>query len=142
MPENYIFVKALMGDKSDNIPGVGGIGEKTAVKLFPMLATQICTTEQIREYCEANKDNGTKYKSIMTKWDRFLENMKLMQLSNPIISMQAARKIRISALDQKPKFNFIEFKLQLIRYGIQVIDMDLLTVIQQYKFKVDKNENA
>ncbi len=33
-PEQFIFVKALMGDKSDNIPGVTGVGDKTALKLI------------------------------------------------------------------------------------------------------------
>ena len=33
-PENIIDLKALMGDSSDNIPGVKGIGEKTALKLI------------------------------------------------------------------------------------------------------------
>ncbi len=33
-PEGYIHVKALMGDSSDNIPGVAGVGEKTAFKLI------------------------------------------------------------------------------------------------------------
>lgn len=32
-PKQFIEVKALMGDKSDNIPGIDGIGEKTALKL-------------------------------------------------------------------------------------------------------------
>lgn len=33
-PEAFVDMKALMGDKSDNIPGVAGIGEKTAAQLI------------------------------------------------------------------------------------------------------------
>ncbi len=38
-PENIADLKALMGDPSDNIPGVRGIGEKTAVKLIQQFGT-------------------------------------------------------------------------------------------------------
>lgn len=33
-PSQFVDVKALMGDSSDNIPGVAGVGEKTALKLI------------------------------------------------------------------------------------------------------------
>ena len=33
-PAQFIDLKALMGDKSDNIPGVTKIGEKTGIKLL------------------------------------------------------------------------------------------------------------
>ena len=33
-PSSFVDVKALMGDSSDNIPGIAGIGEKTALKLI------------------------------------------------------------------------------------------------------------
>ena len=42
-PEHIVDLKALKGDPSDNIPGVPGIGEKTAVKLIQ----QFGTVEQI-----------------------------------------------------------------------------------------------
>lgn len=38
-PEQFVDVKALMGDSSDNIPGVPGIGEKTALKLVSEYGT-------------------------------------------------------------------------------------------------------
>ena len=36
VPSQIIDLKALMGDTADNIPGVKGIGEKTALKLLKM----------------------------------------------------------------------------------------------------------
>lgn len=38
-PDQWIDVKALKGDSSDNIPGVGGVGEKTAIELIQKYKT-------------------------------------------------------------------------------------------------------
>ena len=38
-PVQMIDVKSLMGDASDNIPGIAGVGEKTALKLLGEYAT-------------------------------------------------------------------------------------------------------
>ncbi len=38
-PKEFIEVKALMGDTSDNIPGLPGVGEKTAVKIIAQYKT-------------------------------------------------------------------------------------------------------
>ena len=48
-PEQIIELKALMGDASDNIPGVPGIGEKTAVKLIKEYKTIENAYEHVQE---------------------------------------------------------------------------------------------
>ena len=49
-PTQFIDLKGLMGDKSDNIPGIPGVGEKTAGKLleqFGSIDNMLANTEQI-----------------------------------------------------------------------------------------------
>lgn len=60
-PQQIIDMKGLMGDKSDNIPGIAGIGEKTAIKLL----TEYKTVENVLE----NIDNisGKKLKERLTE---------------------------------------------------------------------------
>ena len=60
--EKLIEVKALMGDASDNIPGVKGIGEKTALKLI----IQFGSLEKIYEYIE-NSDGKEIAKATLNK---------------------------------------------------------------------------
>ena len=64
-PINIIDLKALMGDASDNIPGVKGVGEKTALKLLHEYKTLDGIYEnldnikgKLREKLEADKDNA------------------------------------------------------------------------------------
>ncbi len=64
-PINIIDLKALMGDPSDNIPGVKGIGEKTALKLLQDYKTLTGIYENIdsikgklKEKLELDKDNA------------------------------------------------------------------------------------
>ena len=61
-PAKLIEVKALMGDASDNIPGVKGIGEKTALKLI----IQFKNLEKIYEYIE-NSDGKEIAKATLNK---------------------------------------------------------------------------
>lgn len=49
-PEQFIDFKGLMGDQSDNIPGIPGVGEKTALKLiqeYGSVANLIANVDQI-----------------------------------------------------------------------------------------------
>lgn len=44
---NVLVCKVLTGDKSDNIDGIEGLGEKTLIKLFPQMQEKTCTVEEI-----------------------------------------------------------------------------------------------
>ena len=48
-PSQFVDVKALMGDSSDNIPGVPGIGEKTALKLVAEYGSLDAIYENLEE---------------------------------------------------------------------------------------------
>ena len=45
--QNVLICKVFTGDKSDNIEGIEGLGEKTLVKYFPQLQEKSCTIEEI-----------------------------------------------------------------------------------------------
>lgn len=57
--------RALRGDPSDNIPGVGGIGEKTAIKLLLEFKTLENLYKEIEENSEKAKNLKTKIKELL-----------------------------------------------------------------------------
>ncbi len=68
-PEMLIDVKALMGDTSDNIPGVAGVGEKTAVSLIK----QFKNLESIYENIDSPEiKNGVRAKLLKDKDNAFM----------------------------------------------------------------------
>ncbi|WP_303870526.1 DNA polymerase I [Acetobacterium wieringae] len=69
-PTDLIDLKALMGDKSDNIPGIAGIGEKTAIKLIQ----QYGDLETIYNHIDEQKGKQ-KEKIIAGKDAAFLSRM-------------------------------------------------------------------
>lgn len=72
-PTQFIDLKGLMGDKSDNIPGVPGVGEKTGIKLLKQYSTienLIEHTDElkgsIKKKIEENKDLALMSKELAT----------------------------------------------------------------------------
>ena len=72
-PEQVIDILGLWGDASDNIPGVPGIGEKTASKLITqygsvenLLANTTALKGKLKESLEANRENALLSKKLAT----------------------------------------------------------------------------
>ncbi len=65
-PDQIVDLKALMGDASDNIPGVKGVGEKTAIKLIQ----EFDSLEKLYQAVESEKfsaESSLSKKSLLTK---------------------------------------------------------------------------
>lgn len=80
-PSQFIDLKALMGDKSDNIPGVTKIGEKTGLKLL----SEYGSLEGIYENIEAMKQSKMKENLINDKEQAFLsKTLATINIASPI----------------------------------------------------------
>ncbi|NWO13021.1 DNA polymerase I [Virgibacillus sp.] len=79
--EQIIDLKALMGDNSDNIPGVPGVGEKTAVKLLK----QFHTLENVYDHLEDVSGKKLKEKLATHKKEAFMsKELVTINRSSPI----------------------------------------------------------
>jgi DNA polymerase-1 len=74
-PEQFLDLKALKGDSSDNIPGVPGIGEKTAIQLLQDYKTMDGVYENlwqvkdsVRKKLEAGKESAYMSKKLAALW--------------------------------------------------------------------------
>ncbi|MBP1926121.1 DNA polymerase-1 [Sedimentibacter acidaminivorans] len=68
-PTQFVDLKALMGDQSDNIPGVMGVGEKTALKLIQQYGSLDCIYDNIEEIKGKLKEKleGDKIQAYMSQ---------------------------------------------------------------------------
>ena len=96
---NFLMYKVLMGDKSDNIEGVKGLGPKKLPKIVPDLLTQ--TTLDLDFILEhAGKGEEPMHKRIVESATQLQLNEELMDLKNPPISGEL--KLQIARLIEAP----------------------------------------
>ncbi len=85
-PKNFILHKTLLGDNSDKIKGVKGLGEKGLYKKFPELMERDMTLEDIYSICESKFKDHVVYARVIQNIDELEKNYKVMDLDNPMIS--------------------------------------------------------
>lgn len=93
---NVTLTKVFTGDKSDNIDGIEGLGEKTLVKLFPVITEKLCTIEELLDYAHKNfsKKPPKAIQNILTGRTKngilgeefYTTNSKIVDLSSPLIT--------------------------------------------------------
>lgn len=89
LPENYLIMKALLGDDSDNLSGVKGLGPKTLLKEFPAIVNDISfNLSNIKQICEEKVSTKKIFAQILYDWDKVKLNYEMMNLLDPRLSDQ------------------------------------------------------
>ena len=115
-PFQIVDLKALMGDASDNIPGIAGIGEKTALKLL----TSYQTIEKLYENIDSLAKNKLLEKLINGKNSAFLSK-SLATIKRDIPVDCTVEALAFNGFEEENLRNCLtnlEFFSMLKRFGI------------------------
>jgi DNA polymerase-1 len=125
VPWNFALAKALCGDVSDNIPGVKGMGFKTAVKRIPILAThKDIILQDIFDYCSVHADENVILRRVIEEQSQVKLNWKLVHLGSSSLSSTQASKIDSSVDNFTPKCDRMSLMKLMIKEGISNFDVD------------------
>jgi 5'-3' exonuclease len=113
--EDYVHWRALQGDSSDNIPGVMGIGEKTATKLFQTYGSLIGIENAAKGCNPLGKLEGKIGDGILAFGSqRILNNVTVMSLFR---DRSGARKLLCDAVQDYQPSSKVRLKNYLLRNG-------------------------
>jgi DNA polymerase-1 len=114
-PERFIDFLALVGDKSDNVPGVPGIGEKTA---FPLLQ-QFGTLENVLANAESIPQKGTREK-IQKNKDLALLSKRLVTIDRQVPLGVEIEELKVKEADiEKVLVLFERFEFRSLIYKLR-----------------------
>jgi 5'-3' exonuclease len=125
-PKNYLLYRSFIGDKSDNIPGLKGVGPKSLIKHFPMFTEdKELTVQDLVEYA-TNVDKKYKVHELVSNNEELLElNYKLMQLKEVDINGNAKMLTLDKVKGDIDKLNTYEFKKMFMRDKMYTVIKDL-----------------
>jgi len=122
-PDQYLEFKALQGDKSDDIPGVKGIGEKTAAKLL----NDFGTVDDWRLKVSMGEHKPTKTQSkIIDQWPDYQMSKAMIDLHSPLADFTTAE-----LKYQEP--NYGNVRKMALEFQISEIFMDFSTWVRPFK---------
>tara|TARA_R110001583_G_scaffold55991_2_gene169700 strand:+ start:2356 stop:3396 length:1041 start_codon:yes stop_codon:yes gene_type:complete len=110
---NLVFYRIFDGDKSDNIPGVRGVGPKTLVNKLLFLQNENLDMETLMESVSELDDEKLK-KKILDNKDVLDLNYRLMQLSDPDISSSIKSNVRGIINSPINQLNSFQFKKEFM----------------------------
>lgn len=114
-PRNFALAKSIIGDTSDNIPGVPGLGFKTLSKRFPQFidSTRDIEIKEIIEHAKTSVVGIKKplkcYEEIINSEELIKRNWQLIYLDTNVFSASQIERIRYKVSEFAPKMDYLEF---------------------------------
>ncbi len=116
---NFINYKILMGDQSDNVPGVAGLGPKKLIKLFPELQNEAqLELDDLLEKARLNESSNALYTKVLQFEHQLRINYRLMSLKDPNVSDEDKKVIDDIINEPPPPLNIGNF--------VEMTEMDQL----------------
>jgi 5'-3' exonuclease len=110
-PQNVLTCRVVEGDKSDEIPGVRGIGVKTLIKEFPLLVED--REFNTKDLLDMASSRNTRISKMIQDNEMIIKrNYLLMQLGDPDIKNQTKLKIGDSVRGMAP--SLVKYQLQTL----------------------------
>ena len=142
-PHNFITMKCLMGDKSDNLPGVKGLGPKKLFKYFPELTgKEKFTLQEAYQKATDNVEEHGMYGNVHLFKSQLEINHELMSLED--IELIDKDQQELDELIETNPYNFNKAKFlgmyekDLLGRGIPNTEFwltEVFSYLQNYKIK-------
>jgi DNA polymerase-1 len=107
--KNFILYKTLMGDNSDKIPGLKGLGPKKLFKFFPELAENEMSLEDLHDICESKYKENIIYSKFIFEYETLKKHYKIMDLSKPLVDENEKALIEQVTKETVTKLNASDF---------------------------------
>lgn len=99
-PNNFLIYKTILGDTSDNVKGVHGIGEKKSISLFPELSNKKeMKLDDLVRLSENRIDENKLYGKVVSSKNHLKNVYQIMNLRNPNISEEVKEEVLASIYD-------------------------------------------
>jgi len=129
-PRNFAWARAIVGDKSDNIDGVKGLGLATVAKRFSFLSeNKDYGLRDIISHAENNKNKVKAFQKVLESKEIIGSNYEIMQLYTSAISPQGVRKLKYAIENDGVDLNRTNIRTMLLKDGIGTLNIDELMLM-------------
>ena len=134
-PRNFAWARAIVGDKSDNLEGVKGLGLPTVAKRFSFLSeNKDYGLKDILSHAKNNKNKIKAFQKVLESEDIIASNYEIMQLYTSTISSQGVQKLKYAIQNDGVILNRTKIRTMLLKDGIGTLNIDeLMLMLNSHK---------